>query len=58
MKSQKIYEISDETEKIKNLPHTFSNFRDENEYHSAFFDPNHSNEILEYEDQQPNINEF
>ena len=41
------YEIS--TEKMRSLPHTFGNFRDENEFHSAFFDQNHPNHSEAYE---------
>ena len=68
---QRIIEYNIETEKMRNLPHTFGNFRDENEFHSAFFDQNHPNhseayEILEhvlkpnaiYENSQASSNEF
>jgi len=68
---ERIVEYNIDTERMKNLPHTFGNFSDENEFHSAFFDQNHPNhseayEILEhvlkpdiiYQDQQENANEF
>ena len=68
---QRVVEYDISTEKMRNLPHTFGNFRDEDEFHSAFFDQNHPNhaeayEILEhvlkpdaiYENQQENANEF
>ena len=69
--SQKVIEYDISTEKMKSLPHTFGNFRDETEFHSAFFDQNHPNhaeayEILEhvlkptvvYSDNNANTNEF
>ena len=68
---EKVVEYDINTEKMKRLPHTFRNFLDENEFHSAFFDTNHlkhaeAYEILEhvlkpdiiYQDQQENANEF
>ena len=68
---QKVIEYEINTEKMKSLPHTFGNFPDENEFHSAFFDTNHPNhaeayEILEhvlrpdavYENEQETANEY
>ena len=68
---QRVIEYDINTERMRNLPHTFGNFRDENEFHSAFFDQNHPNhseayEILEhvlkpnaiYENSQASSNEF
>ena len=69
--SQRIIEYEINTERMKSLPHTFGNFRDEQEFHEAFFDqnsPRHSQafEILEhvlkpnaiYENSQASSNEY
>ena len=45
----KIIEYEITTERMQNLPHTFGNFRDEVEFHSAFFDQNHPQHMEAYE---------
>ena len=63
------YEIT--TEMMQSLPHTFGNFKDVEDFHSAFFDSENEKhqeayEILEhvlkptaiYENSQENANEF
>jgi len=46
---EKVVEYDINTEKMKRLPHTFRNFLDENEFHSAFFDTNHPKHAEAYE---------
>ena len=46
---EKVIEYDINTEKMKSLPHTFRNFLDENDFHSAFFDKNHPKHAEAYE---------
>lgn len=46
---QRIIEYDIDTEKLRQLPYTFGNFRDAEEFHLAFFDQNHPNHAEAYE---------
>ena len=47
--SQRVIEYEINTEKMRNLPHTFGNFHDAEEFHVAFFDQNHQKHAEAYE---------
>ena len=46
---ERVVEFEITNEKMRQLPYTFGNFRDEQEFHSAFFDQSHPGHAHAYE---------